>query len=122
MCIRDRYENDRGGIYFYNDWRGDTPWGARPDYGRAEVRQFLIDSIVMWFNEYRVDGLRLDSTAYMRNTLGYNDDPAHDVDGAWSLMQDITDVAHRIRPGSIVIAEDTSGNDYICLLYTSRCV
>ncbi|MFZ1801594.1 MAG: alpha-amylase family glycosyl hydrolase [Candidatus Saccharimonas aalborgensis] len=107
------YENDRGGIYFYNDWRGDTPWGARPDYGRAEVRQFLIDSIVMWFNEYRVDGLRLDSTAYMRNTLGYNDDPAHDVDGAWSLMQDITDVAHRIRPGSIVIAEDTSGNDYI---------
>jgi len=24
-----------GGIYFYNDWRMNTPWGARPDYGRA---------------------------------------------------------------------------------------
>lgn len=49
----------RGGIYFYNDERGDTPWGSRPDYGRPEVRQFLIDSVVMWLNEFRVDGLRL---------------------------------------------------------------
>ncbi len=106
-------ENGRGGIYFYNDHRGDTPWGARPDYGRAEVRQFLIDNIVMWLNEYRVDGLRLDSTIYMRNTKGHNNDPAHDIGDAWSLMQDITSVAHRVRPGSIIIAEDTSGNEYI---------
>ena len=29
-------ENDKGGIYFYNDWRSSTPWGdARPDYGRS---------------------------------------------------------------------------------------
>ena len=106
-------ENNRGGIYFYNDSRGDTPWGSRPDYGRPEVRQFLLDSVVMWFSEYRVDGLRLDSTAYMRNTEGRNDDPAHDIADAWSLMQDITSLAHKIRPGSIVIAEDTSSNDYI---------
>lgn len=106
-------ENNRGGIYFYNDERGDTPWGSRPDYGRAEVRQFLIDSVVMWLNEFRIDGLRLDSTIYMRNTLGRNNDPTHDIADAWTLMQDITSVAHRVRPGSVVFAEDTSGNEYI---------
>lgn len=107
------YENDRGGIYFYNDERGDTPWGARPDYGRAEVRQFLLDNVVMWFSEFRVDGLRLDSTAYMRNTKGYNDDPPHDIGDAWSLMQEITSIAHKVRPGAIMIAEDVSTNEYL---------
>ena len=35
-------ENGLGGIYFYNDERAQTPWGAtRPDYGRGEVRQYL---------------------------------------------------------------------------------
>lgn len=107
------YQNDRGGIYFYNDERGDTPWGSRPDYGRPEVRQFLVDSVVMWLNEFRVDGLRLDSTIYMRNTKGQNNDPAHDIGDAWSLLQELTDIAHRVRPGAVLIAEDTSGNEYI---------
>ncbi|MCK7493864.1 MAG: alpha-amylase family glycosyl hydrolase [Comamonadaceae bacterium] len=32
-------ENDKGGIYFYNDDRSSTPWGdTRPDYGREAVR------------------------------------------------------------------------------------
>ena len=32
------FENDGGGIYFYNDYRAETPWGhTRPDYGRAEA-------------------------------------------------------------------------------------
>lgn len=106
-------ENDRGGIYFYNDSRGDTPWGSRPDYGRAEVRQFLLDSVVMWLNEFRVDGLRLDSTAYMRNTNGFNNDPEHDIGDAWSLLQEINDVAHKVRPGAMMIAEDTSNNEHI---------
>ncbi|MFZ1249129.1 MAG: alpha-amylase family glycosyl hydrolase, partial [Candidatus Saccharimonadales bacterium] len=107
------YENDRGGIYFYNDARGDTPWGSRPDYGRPEVRQFLLDNIVMWYQEYHVDGLRLDSTIYMRNTQGRNDDPAHDIPEAWSLLQDITTLAHRIHPGSMMVAEDCSVNSHI---------
>lgn len=28
-------------------------------------------------------------------------------------MQNLTDVAHRVRPGAMIIAEDTSGNEYI---------
>lgn len=107
------YENNRGGIYFYNDDRGDTPWGARPDYGRPEVRDFILDNVSMWLNEYHVDGFRLDSTIYMRNTAGHNNDPAHDIPDAWRLMMDINNRAHKIKPDALVIAEDCAGNSQI---------
>lgn len=106
-------ENGGGGIYFYNDERGNTPWGARPDYGRPEVRQFLLDNVVMWLSEYRLDGLRLDSTIYMRNSEGRNDDPEHDLGDAWKLLGDMTRLARRINPGAVVIAEDCGVNPYI---------
>lgn len=106
-------EDGRGGIYFYNDARGDTPWGGRPDYGRPEVRQFILDNITMWLNEYRLDGLRLDSTIYMRNTEGRDNDAAHDIGDAWLLMQDINELAHKINPRSIIIAEDCANNTFI---------
>lgn len=106
-------ENDRGGIYFYNDDRGDTPWGGRPDYGRTEVREFILDNISMWFTEYKLDGLRVDSTIYMRNTEGHDNDPAHDIPEAWSLLGDITERAREINPHAILIAEDCANNSYI---------
>lgn len=106
-------ENNRGGIYFYNDERGDTPWGGRPDYGRPEVRQFILDNVTMWLNEYHIDGLRVDSTIYMRNTEGKNDDPTHDIPDAWNLLGDITTLAHKINPRSIIIAEDCATNPYL---------
>ncbi|MGB4767975.1 MAG: alpha-amylase family glycosyl hydrolase [Candidatus Saccharimonas sp.] len=106
-------ESNRGGIYFYNDERGDTPWGGRPDYGRAEVRQFILDNITMWLTEYRLDGLRVDSTIYMRNTSGLDNDPDHDLPDAWPLLQDIVTVAHKINPHALVIAEDCASNAYI---------
>ena len=106
-------EHDRGGIYFYNDERGDTPWGGRPDYGRAEVRQFILDNVTMWLTEYHIDGLRIDSTIYMRNTKGSEGGPEHDIPDAWSLLQEMTKLAHSINPHAIMIAEDNSGNDAI---------
>jgi 1,4-alpha-glucan branching enzyme len=101
-------ESDRGGIYFYNDERGDTPWGGRPDYGRAEVRQFILDNVTMWLSEYRLDGLRIDSTIYMRNTEGKDADPTHDIPEAWSLLQEITHLAHQLNPHALIIAEDAA--------------
>lgn len=106
-------ENGRGGIYFYNDERGDTPWGGRPDYGRPEVRQFILDNVTMWLTDYHLDGLRIDSTIYMRNTEGRNNDPAHDIPEAWYLMQDINKLAHKINPKTITIAEDNSSTEFI---------
>ncbi|MBC7764716.1 alpha amylase C-terminal domain-containing protein [Microbacteriaceae bacterium] len=103
-------ENDRGGIYFYNDERGDTPWGGRPDYGRAEVRQFILDNVTMWLSEYQLDGLRIDSTIYMRNTEGRDGDPTHDIPEAWSLLQEITHLAHQLNPNAVIIAEDAANS------------
>lgn len=106
-------ENNRGGIYFYNDERGDTPWGGRPDYGRTEVRQFILDNVTMWLTEYKLDGLRIDSTIYMRNTEGRDNDPTHDIPEAWQLLQDIVELSHKINPDSFIIAEDASATAFI---------
>lgn len=106
-------ENGRGGIYFYNDERGDTPWGGRPDYGRPEVRQFILDNVTMWLNEYRISGLRVDSTIYMRNTRGPEGDKTTDIPEAWSLLQDMSQLGHKINPNALMVAEDSSVNEFI---------
>ena len=106
-------KDNHGGIYFYNDSRGDTPWGGRPDYGRPEVRDFILDNVAMWLSDYRDVGFRIDSTIYMRNTAGLNDDPAHDIGDAWDLLSEITALAHKINPEALMIAEDCAGNSMI---------
>jgi 1,4-alpha-glucan branching enzyme len=99
-------ENNLGGIYFYNDWRAETPWGsARPDYGRNEVRQFIRDNALMWLEDYHVDGLRLDMTLFMRSVRG-DGDPGCDLPDGWSLVQWINREVRQRFPGRIMIAED----------------
>ncbi len=107
-------QNNLGGIYFYNDWRAQTPWGhTRPDYGRPEVRQYIRDNALMWLEEYHVDGLRWDATAYIRNTLGHNNDPAHDIPDGWRLMQWINDEIDARQPHKLSIAEDLRNNGWL---------
>jgi len=107
-------ENGRGGIYFYNDWRGTTPWGeTRPDYGREEVRQYLLDNVRMWMYEFKLDGLRVDSTLYLRNAKGYNDAPGDDLADGWNLLQKINSISRKINPNALMIAEDMGANEYI---------
>jgi 1,4-alpha-glucan branching enzyme len=107
-------QDGHGGIYFYNDWRAETPWGAtRPDFGRLEVRKYIADNVRMWIKDCHLDGLRADSTIYIRNVKGRNNDPANDLSDGWSLLQEINTVAKEINPKVVTIAEDVSGNDYI---------
>jgi 1,4-alpha-glucan branching enzyme len=107
-------ENNKGGIYFYNDWRSQTPWGdTRPDYGRGEVRQYIRDNVLMWLEEYRADGLRWDATAYIRNVYGHNNDPTHDIPDGWSLMRWTNDEIKARQPWKISIAEDLRDNSWI---------
>lgn len=101
-------ENNRGGIYFYNDERGDTPWGGRPDFGRPEVRRFILDNVAMWLTEFKIDGLRVDSTIFMRNTKGENDAHEFDIPDAWSLLGEMNTLARKINPNALMIAEDNS--------------
>jgi 1,4-alpha-glucan branching enzyme len=101
-------ENDKGGIYFYNDWRSATPWGdTRPDYGRQEVRDYIFDNAMMWLEEYRADGLRYDMTLYIR--AADHDQNNVNEDG-FSLLQWINGEVSQRFPGKITIAEDLQNN------------
>jgi 1,4-alpha-glucan branching enzyme len=107
-------ENGKGGIYFYNDARSATPWGdTRPDYGREEVRRYLLDNVRMWLEEFRLDGLRWDATAYIRNVLGNDADPYHDISDGWSLMQRANRETDERQPWKLMVAEDLRGNEWI---------
>ena len=107
-------ENEKGGIYFYNDHRSHTPWGeTRPDYGRGEVRQYLRDNVLMWFEEYRADGLRWDMTSYIQSIDGDVGNPANDIPEGWSLMQWINDEIRQLFPGKISIGESMRNNPWV---------
>jgi 1,4-alpha-glucan branching enzyme len=107
-------ENEKGGIYFYNDHRSQTPWGeTRPDYGRGEVRQYLRDNALMWFEEYHVDGLRWDMIIYIKSIDGNEGNPANDLPEGWSLMQWINAEIQKLFPGKISIGESMRNNPWI---------
>ena len=104
-------ENNRGGIYFYNDDRSSTPWGdTRPDYGRGEVRQFILDNAAMWFEEYHVDGIRIDGVSYIRSVYGPD---GVDLADGWRLLQEINTLIAQKNPGRITIAEDLQNNAWV---------
>lgn len=107
-------ENEKGGIYFYNDRRSKTPWGGtRPDYGRDEVRHYLRDNALMWLEEYHADGLRWDAVTYIKNIEGNEANPANDIPEGWTLMQWINEEIQKRFPGRISIAEDLKNNAWV---------
>jgi 1,4-alpha-glucan branching enzyme len=107
-------ENGKGGIYFYNDHRAQTPWGeTRPDYGRGEVRQYLRDNALMWFDDYHVDGLRWDMIIYIKSIDGNEANPANDIPEGWSLMQWINVEIRQRFPGKISIGESMKNNSWV---------
>ncbi|MGY5353075.1 alpha-amylase family glycosyl hydrolase [Wenyingzhuangia sp. IMCC45533] len=114
-------ENDKGGIYFYNDHRSDTPWGdTRPDYGRPEVRQYIRDNAIMWLEDYKCDGLRWDATSYIRDKdggIGYTKEEIYE---GTLLMQNINTEIHDKYPGRILIAEDLKGDHNVTSKYGDK--
>src|SRR5690606_38938496 len=107
-------EHDKGGIYFYQDARSSTPWGdTRPDYGRQDVREFIRDNVVQWLDEFRVDGLRWDATAYISSITGGGHGAPDAIAEGWQLMADITSEMAERFPGRLMIAEDLKGDTAI---------
>ncbi|MER7582051.1 alpha-amylase family glycosyl hydrolase [Kitasatospora sp. NPDC097691] len=108
------YQNDGDGIYFYNDERRGTWWGPRPDYGRPEVRRYLKDSALCWLQEYHMDGLRWDGTAFIRSVGVSNegaDGPGDGIPDGWLLLREVNGAIGADLPGRIRIAEDLQDDD-----------
>ncbi len=105
-------ESYTGGIYFFEDDNRYTPWGdTRPNYTTGEVRSFIRDNVMYWLDEFNMDGIRMDGTAYIR-TRDTEFGPV-DVPGGWSLMQWINDDIDAICPEKICIAEDMRDDSWI---------
>ena len=106
---------ETGGIYFYNDWRGQTAWGnTRFDYGRAEVRQYFRDNAMRWLEQRYADGLRWDSVGSIRNVFDRDQDPGtHFFRMGGVSCQWINSEISRAQPWKISIAEDLKENEWI---------
>ena len=99
--------DNAAGVYFYEDnERGMTPWGPRPDFGKPEVVAFVEDQVRMWFDEYRIDGLRWDSTINIR---AINDGATTNPEGE-RLLDGIARMIREEYPDRISIAEDSVGD------------
>ncbi|MFM7052563.1 MAG: alpha-amylase family glycosyl hydrolase [Planctomycetota bacterium] len=103
-------QNNGGGIFFFQDFRANTPWGnTRPDYGRGEVRQYIRDNALYWLDKYRMDGHRMDGTKYIRKV----DQAGPDIPEGWSLLQWINDSVNQQFPAKISICEDLDNNAWL---------
>ena len=98
--------------------RGEhTDWGTLIfDFGRPEVRNFLVANALYWLEEFHIDGLRVDAVASMLY-LDYSRQPGQwrpNVRGgrenleAIEFLQETTATAYRRFPGIIMMAEEST--------------
>ncbi len=98
--------------------RGEQPdWGTYVfDFGRREVRNFLVANALYWLQEYHIDGLRVDAVASMLY-LDYSR-----KEGEWlpnvyggrenldavAFLQEMNATVYKHAPGAITIAEEST--------------
>ena len=106
--------------YFHGGPRGQhQAWDSLVfDYSKYEVQRFLLSNVRFWLEEFRFDGLRFDGVTSMlyhdhglsRVFASYGDYFGENVDGdAVLYLQLANELAHRINPQAVTIAEDVSG-------------
>ncbi|ANW18006.1 1,4-alpha-glucan branching enzyme [Streptomyces clavuligerus] len=101
--------------------RADHPdWGTLEfDYGRAEVRNFLVANAVYWCEEFHIDGLRVDAVAsmlyldYSREHGGWtpNEHGGRENLDAVAFLQEMNATVYRRCPGVVTIAEESTAWD-----------
>ena len=110
---------DGTALYEHADPRlGEHPdWGTLIfNFGRNEVRNFLVASALYWLTEFHIDGLRVDAVASMLY-LDYSREEGQwlpNINGgrenleAVQLLQEATSTAYKTHPGIMMIAEEST--------------
>lgn len=110
---------DGTALYEHQDPRlGEHPdWGTLIfNYGRNEVRNFLVANAVYWLDEFHADGLRVDAVASMLY-LDYSREPGQWLRNRYGgrenleaidFLRQMTETVRTEQPGCITIAEEST--------------
>ena len=110
---------DGTALYEHEDPRQGThpDWGTLVfNFGRNEVRNFLVANALFWLEEYHVDGLRVDAVASMLYR-DYSRPPGGWVPNRWggreneeaiAFLRETNDTIRRLHPGAVTIAEEST--------------
>ncbi|MFJ8131057.1 1,4-alpha-glucan branching enzyme [Streptomyces hydrogenans] len=95
-------------------------WGTLEfDYGRKEVRNFLVANAVYWCQEFHIDGLRVDAVAsmlYLDYSREYGEWLPNEYGGrenldAVAFLQEMNATVYRRCPGIVTFAEESTAWD-----------
>ncbi len=111
------YEFDGGCTYEYQDpmMNEHAEWTTRIfDWGRPEVKSFLISNAVYWLREFHVDGIRVDAVSsmlyldYARPNFRPNRYGGRENLEAIDFLRELNKACFNVRPGIITCAEEST--------------